>query len=104
MMRNWFRAKGEISQAALSRSLNNKIRVVTRRSFGFLEPIKPCGNGPVSHAWTTPRTKSPPTNSAEEAKLIEVPQPRISEDVEIANVQCDRDDSIAILPKPSALG
>jgi transposase len=31
---NWFRAKGEISAAA-AEGLNNKIRVVTRRSYGF---------------------------------------------------------------------
>jgi transposase len=31
---NWFRAKGEISNAAVE-GLNNKIRVVTRRSFGL---------------------------------------------------------------------
>lgn len=31
---NWFRAKGEISAAAVE-GLNNKIRVVTRRSYGF---------------------------------------------------------------------
>ena len=31
---NWFRAKGEISSGAVE-GLNNKIRVVTRRSYGF---------------------------------------------------------------------
>ena len=31
---NWFLAKGEISSAAVE-GLNNKIRVVTRRSYGF---------------------------------------------------------------------
>jgi transposase len=31
---NWFRAKGEISAGAVE-GLNNKIRVVTRRSYGF---------------------------------------------------------------------
>ena len=31
---NWFRAKGQISSAAVE-GLNNKIRVVTRRSYGF---------------------------------------------------------------------
>ena len=31
---NWFKAKGEISNAAVE-GLNNKIRVVTRRSYGF---------------------------------------------------------------------
>ena len=31
---NWFRARGEVSSAAVE-GLNNKIRVVTRRSYGF---------------------------------------------------------------------
>ena len=31
---NWFKAKGEISSGAVE-GLNNKIRVVTRRSYGF---------------------------------------------------------------------
>ena len=31
---NWFRAKGEVSTGAVE-GLNNKIRVVTRRSYGF---------------------------------------------------------------------
>jgi transposase len=31
---NWFRAKGELSSAAVE-GLNNKTRVVTRRSYGF---------------------------------------------------------------------
>ena len=31
---NWFKAKGEISSAAVE-GRNNKIRVVTRRSYGF---------------------------------------------------------------------
>ena len=31
---NWFRAKGEISGGAVE-GLNNKIRVATRRSYGF---------------------------------------------------------------------
>jgi transposase len=34
LLLNWFRAKGEISSAAVE-GLNNKIRVVTRRSYGF---------------------------------------------------------------------
>ena len=34
LMLNWFRAKGEISTGAVE-GLNNKIRVVTRRSYGF---------------------------------------------------------------------
>jgi transposase len=31
---NWFRAKGEVSAGAVE-DLNNKSRVVTRRSYGF---------------------------------------------------------------------
>jgi transposase len=34
LLLNWFRAKGEMSSAAVE-GLNNKIRVVTRRSYGF---------------------------------------------------------------------
>ncbi len=34
LIMNWFRAKGEISNSAVE-GLNNKIRVVTRRSYGF---------------------------------------------------------------------
>jgi transposase len=34
LLLNWFRAKGEISSGAVE-GLNNKIRVVTRRSYGF---------------------------------------------------------------------
>ena len=34
LLMNWFKAKGEISSGAVE-GLNNKIRVVTRRSYGF---------------------------------------------------------------------
>jgi transposase len=34
LLLNWFKAKGEISGGAVE-GLNNKIRVVTRRSYGF---------------------------------------------------------------------
>ena len=34
LLMNWFKAKGEISAGAVE-GLNNKIRVVTRRSYGF---------------------------------------------------------------------
>jgi len=34
LLMNWFTAKGEISSGAVE-GLNNKIRVVTRRSYGF---------------------------------------------------------------------
>src|ERR1019366_6833280 len=43
---NWFRAKGEISNGAVE-GLNNKIRVVTRRSYGF-RTLQRHGNCPVS--------------------------------------------------------
>jgi transposase len=31
---NWFRARGEVSSGAVE-GLNNKVKVVTRRSYGF---------------------------------------------------------------------
>ncbi len=34
LLMNWFRARGEISSAAVE-GLNNKVRVITRRSYGF---------------------------------------------------------------------
>lgn len=34
LLLNWFRARGEVSSGAVE-GLNNKIRVVTRRSYGF---------------------------------------------------------------------
>jgi transposase len=34
LLMNWFKAKGQISSGAVE-GLNNKIRVVTRRSYGF---------------------------------------------------------------------
>ena len=34
LLLNWFRAKGELSSDVVE-GLNNKIRVVTRRSYGF---------------------------------------------------------------------
>jgi transposase len=34
LLMNWFRARGEISSGAVE-GLNNKLRVVTRRSYGF---------------------------------------------------------------------
>ena len=37
LLLNWFRAKGEISNGAVE-GLNNKIRVVTRRAYGFQSP------------------------------------------------------------------
>ena len=61
---NWFRAKGEISAGAVE-GLNNKIRVVPRRSYGFrtyrameLALYHKLGDYQSHHA---------PTDSAEEA-------------------------------------
>jgi transposase len=34
LLLNWFKARGEVSSGAIE-GLNNKIRVVTRRSYGF---------------------------------------------------------------------
>jgi transposase len=34
LLMNWFRARGEISSGAVE-GINNKTRVVTRRSYGF---------------------------------------------------------------------
>jgi len=34
LLLNWFRARGEVSSGAVE-GLNNKIRVVTRRAYGF---------------------------------------------------------------------
>ena len=34
LLMNWFRARGEFSSAVVE-GLNNKVRVVTRRSYGF---------------------------------------------------------------------
>ncbi len=34
LLMNWFRAKGALSSGAVE-GLNNKVRVVTRRSYGF---------------------------------------------------------------------
>jgi transposase len=39
LLLNWFRAKAEISSGAVE-GLNKKIRVVTRRSYGFFGPMK----------------------------------------------------------------
>jgi len=39
LLLNWFRAKRETSTGVVE-GLNNKIRVVTRRSYGFRSPTK----------------------------------------------------------------
>jgi transposase len=45
LLLNWFKAKGEISSGAVE-GLNNKIRVVTRRAYGFRRVCKDnCVNG-----------------------------------------------------------
>ena len=55
---NWFRAKGEISNGAVE-GLNNKIRVVTRRSYGF-RTYRRYGNCPLSQLGTTSGTRINP--------------------------------------------
>ena len=68
LLLNWFRARGEISSGAVE-GLNKKVRVVTRRSYGF-GPTK-AWNSPfvtTSHAYPSLRS---PTNSADEV-LLEV--------------------------------
>ena len=50
LLLNWFRAKGEASAGAVE-GLNNKIRVVTRRSYGFSH-LRSYGNSPLSHVGT----------------------------------------------------
>jgi hypothetical protein len=57
LLLNWFRAKGEISAGAVE-GLNNKIRVMTRRSYGF----RTFGHGScaLSHAWSPPRARINP--------------------------------------------
>jgi len=52
LLLNWS-SKGEISSGAVE-GLKNKIRVVTRRSYGFRTITR--WNCPVSHARTSPRT------------------------------------------------
>ena len=68
LLLNWFQAKGEISSGAVE-GLNNKIRVVTRRSYGF-RTYRCDGNSPVSHVRTAPGTGEQPTDSADEAHFL----------------------------------
>jgi hypothetical protein len=76
---NWFRARGEISNGAVE-GLNNKIRVVTRRSYGLrtfdameIALYQTLSNGslPVHYSatttWDDSRNQNLPTDSAEEA-------------------------------------
>jgi transposase len=51
LLLNWFRAKGEISAGPVE-GLNNKIRVVTRRSYG-ISHLRSYGNRAISHARKT---------------------------------------------------
>lgn len=66
LLLNWFRAKGEISSGAVE-GLNNKIRVVTRRSYGF----RTYAAMEVALYHTLGRLPEPsqPTDTAEEAKI-----------------------------------
>jgi hypothetical protein len=61
---NWFRAKGEISNGAVE-GLNNKIRVVTRRSYGFRTLPTTLWKLPSITTWDDSQNQNPPTDSAE---------------------------------------
>jgi hypothetical protein len=65
LLLNWFRAKGELSSGAVE-GLNNKIRVITSRFYGFL-PSKRWKWPSITHLDDC-RNRNPPTDSAEEAK------------------------------------
>ena len=66
LLLNWFRAKGEISAGTVE-GLNNKIRVVTRRSYGFRPaPVKRWKSRCITHSDGF-RNRNQPTDSAEEA-------------------------------------
>jgi hypothetical protein len=62
---NWFRAKGELSSCAVE-GLNNIIRVITRRSYGF-RTFKAMEIPSIKHLDDF-RNRKLPTDSAEEAE------------------------------------
>jgi transposase len=64
---NWFRAKREISSGAVE-GLNNKIRVVTRRSYGF-RTYQAMESLSITTSVASP-SQNPPTDSAEEALCL----------------------------------
>ena len=64
LLLNWFRAKGEISTGAVE-GLNNKIRVMTRRSYGFR--TYDAMEIALYHTLGDFPNRSQPTDSAEEA-------------------------------------
>src|ERR1035441_7919728 len=68
LLMNWFRAKGEISSGAVE-GLNNKTRVVTRRSFGFRTYTMPWKWPCITRLDDSPN-QNQPTDSAEEAKVL----------------------------------
>jgi hypothetical protein len=63
LLLNWFRAKGEISSGTVE-GLNNKIRMVTRRSYGFrtYEAVEIA----LYHTLGRPRNQNLPVDSAEQ--------------------------------------
>jgi transposase len=70
LLLDWFRAKGEISAAAVER-LNNKIRAVTRRSYGF-RSYEPGKSRCITHSDVF-LNRNQPTDSAEEAFVERTP-------------------------------
>ena len=64
---NWFKAKGEVSSGAVE-GLNNKIRVVTRRSYGF-RTYKAMELAFISQPRQASRAGKPPTDSPDQAKV-----------------------------------
>jgi len=65
---NWFKAKGELSSGAVE-GLNNKIRVVTRRSYGF-RTYKAMEIALYHNLGRLPEPKHPPIIIASEVKFF----------------------------------
>jgi hypothetical protein len=66
LLLKWFRAKGEISTGVFE-GFNNKIRVVTRRSYGFRFRVYEAMEIAFITRWGDSRNQNRPTDSAEEA-------------------------------------
>ena len=66
LLLKWFRAKGEISTGVVE-GLNNKIRVVTRRSYGFRFGFTKLWKLPFITHWGDSWNQNRPIDSAEEA-------------------------------------
>ena len=67
LLLNWFRARVEISSGAVE-GLNNKIRVVTRRAYGFRTYTKEWNSRSIATLGDYPSLRSP-TDSADEAEI-----------------------------------